>query len=77
MMAFQWQAVPHEPVAIALDCVGRRDLGEAFDGLRFAYISGMKDAIRVLRFNSAQQGRLNHWCAISHVRISENNDALV
>ena len=77
VMAFQRKVVAHEPVAVALDCVGRRDLGKAFDGLRFAYISGMKDAIRVLRFNSAQQSRLNHWCAISHVRISENNDALV
>ena len=54
MMAFQWQAVPHEPVAIALDCVGRRDLGEAFDGLGFAYISGMKDPVRDLLFDSAQ-----------------------
>ena len=45
VMAFQRKVVAHEPVAVALDCVGRRDLGEAFDGLGFAYISGMKDAV--------------------------------
>ena len=77
VMAFQRQAVAHEPVTVALDRIGRCDLGEAFDRFGLADIPGMKDACRLFCLDSAQQCRLDLLCAISHMGISKNYDALV
>ncbi len=74
---FFWQFEPEEPVTVALysqgGCNGLQ-LCEHFAG---AYISGMKDLVRLLLLDRAEERWFENFGTVTDVRIREDDDFLL